>query len=230
MDCQTRKSDEASCVKNSISIPRDIFVLLKSKGIPPNIASGLGSAGVTEVEIHARTFVDRYELPVSVREVPLQLCRHVFMPKVTALYVRFGNIEWYWKVFCNSQSPRHIDVAPTPPHSQLTLALLGIQIQSTTVDKKLNNLDLVFLQNFRRPKKEYSSFVRHFHGNEGPQCVRFLNVSRFLRLSSMAALYLLIRLLFFFICVFLESIHFQNRRNQNTNLLLQLFNPLRQCA
>ena len=63
------KSDDEWSVKNSISVPKYIFGLLKSKGVPPNIVTSLGNVGLAEESFHVGTNVDRFELLVSFREV-----------------------------------------------------------------------------------------------------------------------------------------------------------------
>ena len=42
---------------------------MKSKSVPPNIVSSLGIVGLAEEIFHVRLNVDRFEIPVSVREV-----------------------------------------------------------------------------------------------------------------------------------------------------------------
>ena len=61
--------DDKWSIKNSISIPEDISGLLKSKSVPTNSVSSLGTVGLTEEKFQVRTNVDRSELPVSVRQV-----------------------------------------------------------------------------------------------------------------------------------------------------------------
>ena len=63
------KSDHEWSVESSISVPKDIFGLLKSKSVPPNIVSSLGTVSLAEENFHVRTNVDSFELNVTVREV-----------------------------------------------------------------------------------------------------------------------------------------------------------------
>ena len=73
-----KKSDDECSIKKSISLPKDTFGLLKTKSVPPNIVTSLEAVGLAEENFHIRSIVDRFELPVSVREVLLGFdCEHI---------------------------------------------------------------------------------------------------------------------------------------------------------
>ena len=63
------KSDDEWCVKNSTSVPEDISGLLRRKFVPADIVSDLGTMNLAEEIVPARTNVDRFDWPASVRKV-----------------------------------------------------------------------------------------------------------------------------------------------------------------
>ena len=63
------KSYDEWSVKISISLPKNIFGLLKSNSVPPNLVRSFGVVGLAEKCFHELKDVDRFELPVSVDEV-----------------------------------------------------------------------------------------------------------------------------------------------------------------
>ena len=113
------KSDGEWTVKNSISVPKDIFGLLKSKSVPPNIVSSLGNVGLAEENFPVRTNVDRFELPVSVREVLFRFdCEDIPLSDNQLGYMSdLETLEWYWEIVSNPQSPRLKEVTPPSPFS-----------------------------------------------------------------------------------------------------------------
>ena len=111
------KSDDEWKMKNSKSVPKDIFALLKSKSVPPNIVSSLGNVGLAEENFQIRTNVDRFELPVSVREVLFHFdCEDIPLSENQLGYMSdLETLEWYWEIVSNPQSPRQKEVtAPSP--------------------------------------------------------------------------------------------------------------------
>ena len=54
------KSDDELSIKNSRSLLKDIFGLLKSKSVPPNNVRSLGTVGFAEENFHVRTNVQRF--------------------------------------------------------------------------------------------------------------------------------------------------------------------------
>ena len=113
------KSDDEWSVKNSISVPTVIFGLLKSKSIPPNIVSNLGNLGLAEGIFHVRTNVDRFELPVSNREVLFRIdCEGIPLSENQLGYMSdLETLEWYWEIVSNPQSPRLKEVMSPSPFS-----------------------------------------------------------------------------------------------------------------
>ena len=113
------KSDDEWTVKNSISVPKDIFGLLKSKSVPPNIVSSLGNVDLAEEIFHVRTNVDRFGLPVSVREVLFRFdCEDIPLSENQLGYMSdLETLEWYWEIVSNPQSPRLKEVTPPSPFS-----------------------------------------------------------------------------------------------------------------
>ena len=86
------KTDDEWSVKNSISLPKNIFGLLKSKSVSRNIFSSGGTVGPAEQIFHVPALIERFELPVIVREViPFRLWRHTPIPELVGLYVVFRN-------------------------------------------------------------------------------------------------------------------------------------------
>ena len=63
------KSDDDWSGKISISKPKDIFDLLKSQSVRPNIVNCFGTVGLSEEKCPVGTSVDGFRLPVSVPEV-----------------------------------------------------------------------------------------------------------------------------------------------------------------
>ena len=60
-----KKSNDEWSVKSSISVPMELFVLLKSKSIPFANVSSLGPVGLAEETFHVRTKVEFFELLVA---------------------------------------------------------------------------------------------------------------------------------------------------------------------
>ena len=88
------KSDDEWGVKNSISVPKDIFSLLKSKSVRPIIVSSVGTVGLAEENFRVRTNADRFDLPVSVRKVfPFRLSRDTPIREPVGIYVDLRNVR-----------------------------------------------------------------------------------------------------------------------------------------
>ena len=104
--------------KNSISVPKAIFYLLKSKSVPPNIVSSLGNVGLAEQDFHVRTNIDRFELPVSVREVLFRFdCEDIPLSENQLGYMSdLETLEWYWETVSNPQSSRLKEESPFSTH------------------------------------------------------------------------------------------------------------------
>ena len=126
------KLDDEWSVKNSISVPQDILGLLKRKSVPPNIVSSLEFVGLAEEIFLVRTNVDRFELPVGVREVlfrfeyedlPLSENRFGYMPDLETL-------EWYLEIVGSRQS-LHLGGVTTPsPFSSPLIKMVMRTVQN----------------------------------------------------------------------------------------------------
>ena len=111
-----KKSDRECSVKNSISVPEDIFGLLKSQSVPPNIVSSLGTVGLAEEFFHVRENVVGCDIPVSVREVLLRFdCEDIPLSENQFGYMSdLETLEWYWEIVSNPQSPSLKVTSPSP--------------------------------------------------------------------------------------------------------------------
>ena len=117
MIVREKKSNVEWSVENCISVPKDIFGLLKSKSVPPNIVNSLGSVALAEDNFHVRTNVDRFELPVSVRGVLFRFdCGDIPLSENQLGYISdLETLEWSWEIVSSSQSPRLRAVTPSSP-------------------------------------------------------------------------------------------------------------------
>ena len=106
-------------VKNSTSVPQDIFGRLKSKTVPANIVSSMGTEGIAEEIFHGRTNDDRFELAVSVREVVFHFdCEDIPLSKNHLDFISdLETLGWLWEIVSNPQSPRLKEVKPQGPFS-----------------------------------------------------------------------------------------------------------------
>ena len=111
------KSDDQWNVKKSISVRKDKFGTLKSKSVPPNIVSSLGTVGLAEEKFHVGTNIDRFELPVSVREVLFRFdCEDILLSENQLGDMSdVETLQWYWETISNPQSPRLEKVTPPTP-------------------------------------------------------------------------------------------------------------------
>ena len=84
-------------VKNSLSVPKDLFGSLKCKSVPYNIVNSLGNVGPADENFHVHTNVDRFELPVSVREVLLRFdCEDIHVSENQLGFMSDSEtLEWY---------------------------------------------------------------------------------------------------------------------------------------
>ena len=113
-----QKSDGEWSVKISISVPKDIFGLLKSKSVPLNIVSSLANVGLVEESFHVRTNFDGFDLPVTVGEVFRFHCEDIPLSEIQLGYMSdLEKLELYWEIVSNLQSQRLKEVPPPSPFS-----------------------------------------------------------------------------------------------------------------
>ena len=112
------KSDDEWSVKISVSIPKDLFCLLKNKSVPPNIVRTLKTVSLAVENFLARTIVDCCDSPFRVCDVFFRFhCED--MPSIrepVGLYVRLRNVRVV--LGGNQQSPSLKEVtllSPFPP-------------------------------------------------------------------------------------------------------------------
>ena len=81
---------------------------MKSKSVSSNIVSSLGNVGLAEENFHVPTNVDRFELPVGVREVLFcSECEDIPLSENQLGYMsELETLDWYWKIVSQRQSPR----------------------------------------------------------------------------------------------------------------------------
>ena len=59
-------------IESSMSVPKDVFGLLKAEGGSVTSADSLG-AGLADKKFHAKQLADRFELPLHVRKILFKL-------------------------------------------------------------------------------------------------------------------------------------------------------------
>ena len=121
MIVREEKSHDEWSVRNCISVPEDMFGLLKSKSVPPNIVSSFRTVCLGKENFHVRKNVDCFDLPLSVRKflfgfdfenIPLSENQLGYMSLLEML-------ERYWSMVSNPQFPRLKKVKPQSPFSSL---------------------------------------------------------------------------------------------------------------
>ena len=107
-------------VRKSISVPKEIFVLMKNKILPANVAScdntTMGSVSSAEENFHVRIIGDRFELPLHIREVLFNYDRDDIPLFENQLgYISdMETLEWYWDTAKTPEASTSREVTPPP--------------------------------------------------------------------------------------------------------------------
>ena len=160
------KIDDEWSIENSLSIPKDIFGLMKSKGVPPSIVSSLGTEGLSEENFHVRTIGGCSELLISVRDFLFRFdCEDIPLSgNQLGFLSNIETVEWFWEIVSNLQYPRLKEVTPPSPLSTPFIKIVMMTIQYLINSKLLWSQGLAtFLNVLQRQKRRNSITVPHFH-------------------------------------------------------------------
>ena len=95
---EERFTDEDWAVVNWLSVPKDIFGLLKGKGSTFTCSENFGCVGTAEVKFHAKTIENRLQLPIPVRKCLLERdCGEIpLYENQTGYFNDLESLEWFW--------------------------------------------------------------------------------------------------------------------------------------
>ena len=108
--------DDVWSVKSSVSIPKDLFILLRAEcalGIYPNI---FNLTDTVETSFTTSIVYYRFELPCGVRQLLFDIdCRNIpFSENQLGCMTDLESLEWYWDIKSTPESPQEASCSLSP--------------------------------------------------------------------------------------------------------------------
>ena len=95
-------------IKSSVSIPKDLFILLRAECVLGINPSSFNSTDTVENPFTTTIVYDRFELPYGVRQLLFDIdCRNLpFSENQLGCMTDLESLEWYWDIASSSESPQ----------------------------------------------------------------------------------------------------------------------------
>ena len=103
-------------IKSSVSILKDLFILLRSQCVMGNNPSSFNSTNTEENPFTTTIVYDRFELSYGVRQLLFDLdCRNIpLLENQLGFMTDLESLEWYWVIASSPESPQEASCSLSP--------------------------------------------------------------------------------------------------------------------